>query len=215
VSRPLVLALAALALLGACSQPEAGGAAAAAPPPAATAQNSGKVLQFQDGGGYTYAEVQTPAGQKVWIAGSQIQLQQGSVVEWGNAAVMRDFTSKSLGRSFPQILFVDRWALAGRTPVATAPHGSFPPPPVAAAAATPATEAAGVVKSVVNAGGYSYIELVQADGKTVWVAAVETPLQRGDKVRWQGGTPMNNFMARSLGRTFDTIIFAQGISLAK
>ena len=72
----------------------------------------------------------------------------------------------------------------------------------------------GVVKSVSNAGGYSYIE-IDRGGKTVWVAAMETPMKAGDKVQWQGGTEMSNFTAKSLGRTFDKITFASGVNVVK
>lgn len=227
MSRPLIAALAALALLGACSKPEA--ETAAAQPAAAPAQqanelftaappatrNIGKVLQVQDGGGYTYAEVETAAGQKVWIAGSKIDVKPGTQVEWGNFALMRDFQAKSLNRSFPEILFVDSWGVAGQKPVAVAAHGQFPMPQLNAAPdAAAGPVASGVVKSVVNAGGYSYIEVNQG-GKVVWVAASETPMKAGDKVQWQPSTEMSNFTARSLGRTFEKITFAQSVSVAK
>jgi hypothetical protein len=188
------------------------------------------VVQIAEGGGYTYAEVQMANGQKVWIAGSHIEAKPGTEVEWGNYGLMRDFTAKSLNRTFAEILFVDRWAPVGQAPVAVAPHGTFPngmpatsadqmaaaaagAAPAAAAAADPS--ARGTVKSVTNAGGYSYIEVDQGGGKTVWVAAMETPMKKGDKVQWEGGTQMSNFTARSLNRTFEKIIFAQGVSVGK
>jgi hypothetical protein len=263
VFRPLAIALAALAVLGGCSQQDSGAAVAAAgspstaapaapqapaapvapavavpqaaapqvapqataqapapsndifttaPPQPAAAVNVGKVLQLQNGGGYTYAEVQTAAGQKVWIAGSQIDVKPGAEVQWGNYAVMRDFTAKSLGRTFPEILFVDRWGPVGQAAKAVAPHGSFPNPQ--AAGTEGGATASGTVKSVTNAGGYSYIEVDQG-GKTVWVAATETPMKKGDKVQWQGASEMRNFTAKSLGRTFDQILFAQSVAVAK
>jgi len=187
---------------------------APAPAQQAPARNVGKVLQLQNGGGYSYAEVQTAAGQKVWIAGSQIDVKPGAEVQWGNFSVMRNFEAKSLGRTFPEILFVDRWGPVGQTVTATAPHGSFPNPQAAAAAAG-GGQATGTVKSVTNAGGYSYIEVDQGGGATVWVAATETPMKKGDKVQWEGGSEMRNFTAKSLGRTFEKIIFAQSIAVTK
>jgi hypothetical protein len=243
VFRSLVIAAAALAVLGGCSQQDsgaaaapkatavAGGPAAAVAPQAATApaneifstaaapaqqapaRNEGKVLQSLNGGGYTYAEVQTASGQKVWIAGSQIDVKPGTEVQWGNHAVMRDFEAKSLGRKFPEILFVDRWGPTGQVAKAVAPHGNFPAP-AAAGTTESGPSAGGTVKSVTHAGGYSYIEVDQG-GKTVWVAATETPMKNGDKVQWQGASEMRNFTARSLGRTFEQIIFAQSVAVAK
>ena len=180
--------------------------------PAGPARNTGKVLQVQNGGGYTYAEVETGAGQKVWIAGSQIEVKPGTAVEWGDFAVMRNFNAKSLNRTFPEILFVNRWGPVGAATVATPAHGTFPQPPAPGAAAGP--NDSGVLKSVVNAGGYSYME-VDRGGKTVWVAAMETPMKPGDKVQWQGGTEMSNFTAKSINRTFDKIIFASGVNVTK
>jgi hypothetical protein len=241
VFRTLVIAGAALAVLGGCSQQNSGAAApqaaavAAAPaaataPPAAVApaneifstaapaqqapaRNEGKVLQSLNGGGYTYAEVQIASGQKVWIAGSQIEVKPGTEVQWGNAALMRDFEAKSLGRKFPEILFVDSWGPSGQVAKAVAPHGSFPAPAGGGTTAA-GPSAGGTVKSVTNAGGYSYIEVDQ-NGKTVWVAATETPMKKGDKVQWQGASEMRNFTARSLNRTFEQIIFAQSVAVAK
>ena len=186
-------------------------APAAPAAPARSAQNVGKVLQIQNGGGYSYAEVETASGMKVWIAGSQLELKPGAAVEWGDFAVMRNFNAKSLNRTFPEILFVNRWGPVGAATVATPAHGTFPQPP-APGVAGPSDS--GVVKSVAVAGGYSYIE-IDRGGKTVWVAAAETPMKAGDKVQWQGGTEMSNFTAKSLGRTFDKITFASGVNVVK
>lgn len=222
--RPLAIAAAALALLGGCSQKESASAAqssneifstASAPAAQAPAGNTGKVLQTQNGGGYTYAEVQTAAGQKVWIAGSQIDVKPGGEVQWGHHAVMQNFQAKSLNRSFSEILFVDSWGPVGAAPTTTAPHGSLPSPQLAGDAAAPGAGAGGTVRSVTNAGGYSYIEVDQGNGSIVWVAANETPMKKGDKVRWEGGSTMHNFSSRSLGRTFESIIFAQSLAVAK
>jgi hypothetical protein len=236
VFRSVLIAAAALAVLGGCAKKDSDAASAAAPAPVTAAQapaaqsnaifaaapaqqaparNIGKVLQAQDGGGYTYAEVQTVAGQKVWIAGSQIDAKPGTEVQWGNFAVMRNFEAKSIGKNFPEILFVDRWGPVGQTAKAVAPHGSFPQPQAAVAGAAAAgAGAGGTVKSVTNAGGYSYIEVDQG-GQTVWVAATETPMKKGDKVEWQGASQMSNFTARSLNRTFEKIIFAQSVAVTK
>ncbi|MBI5278667.1 MAG: hypothetical protein HY854_19710 [Burkholderiales bacterium] len=182
---------------------------------ALAADNTGKVVQFQNGGGYTYAEVEVTGGQKVWIAGSQIEVKKGTQVRWGNAMVMRNFDSKALNKRFAEILFVDGWGPVGKQSTATSPHGSYPTPQLGAAPpAAAGTPDGGVVKSVANAGGYSYIEVTKGSG-TVWVAAMETPMKAGDKVQWQGGTEMSNFTAKSLNRTFPKIIFAQTVTVAK
>jgi hypothetical protein len=219
VTRSFLLALAITSGLAACSSSESAPAIApvaqtAPNAPAgspAAGQNSGKVLQVQNGGGYTYAEVQTGSGQQVWIAGAQLDIKPGASVQWGDYAVMRNFEAKSLKRTFPEILFVNSWGAAGAASVATGPHGDFPPPPAAGAA--PVSNS-GVLKSVVNGGGYSYLE-VDRGGKTVWVAAMQAPMKAGDKVQWQADTEMSNFTAKSIGRTFDKITFASGVNVVK
>lgn len=220
--RTLSLALALVAALSACSKTEAPAAPAAAAPQALPAQpaapagrNAGKVVQVLQGGGYTYVEVASATGQQVWIAGSAIEIKAGDTLEWGAYDVMRNFTARSLGRSFDEILFVSQWGPAGGAVVATSPHGSFG---TAAPMLTPPGGAGGgdtgTVKSVTNAGGYSYIE-VDRGGSTVWVAANEVPMKAGDKVQWQGGSVMSNFTAKSINRTFDRIVFASSVSVQK
>ena len=198
--------------VGASSAPAT---AVAATAPGAAAPNTGKVLQTLQAGGYTYAEIDAGGGQKVWIAGGPIEVKAGDSVQWGDYMVMKDFTSKALGRKFEQILFVNSWGPVGGATAKVAPHGSVPANQAAmaptAASGQPADAASssnqGEVKSVTAAGGYSYIEVKQG-GAIVWVAAPETTVKAGDKVRWDGGSVMQNFTAKSLGRTFDSIIFA-------
>lgn len=227
MKRLLLVVLFASIGLAACSK-KAEDTAASAPvvapaaAPAAAAQtaaapNSGKVLQTLQAGGYTYAEVES-GGKKVWIAGGPIQIKEGDSVQWGDYAEMRNFESKSLGRTFEQILFVNSWGPVGGASAQVAPHGTMPANQAGAPAAASAQQAnagsaanQGEVKSVKAAGGYSYLEINQG-GTIVWVAAPETDVKAGDKVRWDGGSVMQNFTAKSLGRTFDSIIFAGSVS---
>ncbi|HZX33667.1 MAG TPA: hypothetical protein VFF03_20115 [Rhodocyclaceae bacterium] len=237
MNRLLFVVLAAAIGLSACSKKQeapataapaaanatAPASAAPATPPtlSASAPNSGKVLQVLQAGSYTYAEVEAE-GKKLWIAGGPIQIKAGDTVQWGNYAVMNNFTSKSLNRTFEQILFVDNWGPQGGSTVQVAPHGNMPaahpaPPSGASAghAAAPAPGARqGVVKSVANAGGYTYLEVNQGDS-SLWIAAPETAVKAGDKVSWDGDMVMRNFTAKSLGRTFDQIVFANSVTVAK
>lgn len=228
MNRFLFLFLATALSLTACSKSETTPVTtpAAMPPPAAPAaaqaqaMNSGKVLQLLEGGGYSYAEVEASNGQRVWVAGGPIKIKVGETVQWGQYAVMRNFNSKTLNRTFDEILFVNAWGPLGGVSVPVAPHGVAPAQnqarqPQAPASAPGAVGAnAGKIKSVTNAGGYSYLEVTQGD-KTVWLAVTETAVKAGDKVSWSDGMVMRNFNAKSLGRTFDEIIFASGISITK
>ncbi|WP_332671708.1 GW dipeptide domain-containing protein [Aromatoleum sp.] len=231
MNRWLLLAVAASVGLAACSKKEEPAAPAAeAPQSAAPASgpvasqaatpNSGKVVQLEQGGGYTYAQVETTPGQQVWIAGGHIDVRPGDTVQWGDYAVMTNFNAKSLGRVFDEILFVNAWGPAGGATTGVAPHGVQPgqqaaAPHAAATASASDTAAAsaqsvGIVKSAAKAGGYSYLE-VEQNGSTLWVAAPETQVKAGDKVSWDSGMVMRDFKSSSLNRTFGEIVFAGAV----
>jgi hypothetical protein len=79
----------------------------------------GKVLETMNGGGYTYAKVDE-GGNTYWIAGPQTNLTVGSSVSFIEQMVMKDFTSKSLNRTFDQIVFVTAIVPAGGAAQASA-----------------------------------------------------------------------------------------------
>jgi len=66
----------------------------------------GKVMEMMHAAGYTYMNVDTGAGKPMWIAASMMRIKPEQNVKWTDAAVMNNFTSKSLHRTFDQILFV-------------------------------------------------------------------------------------------------------------
>ena len=80
------------------SAPEAG---LAGPPPAPV---TGKVLESMDAAGYTYLNVATDSGDK-WIAVNQSTVAVGEEVTFMDGMVMQNFFSKTLDRTFPEIIF--------------------------------------------------------------------------------------------------------------
>ena len=70
----------------------------------------------------------------------------------------------------------------------------------------------GEVIETMDADRYTYI-LVENRGKKVWVAGFKFPVKVGDKVVAPGGFMMRDFRSRSLGRTFDEILFASPIEV--
>ncbi|MDQ1245425.1 MAG: hypothetical protein QG565_1766 [Campylobacterota bacterium] len=72
----------------------------------------GKVLETINSGGYTYAKVDE-GGNAYWIAGPQTTLSVGSSVSFIEQMVMKDFTSKSLNRTFDHLVFVTAIVPAG------------------------------------------------------------------------------------------------------
>ena len=221
----LPIALLALLSLAACSNKDETTAAAGAPAPAPTvaatevAPNTGKIVQLMQAGAYTYAEVEIQGNQKIWMAGAPLQLKPNELVQWGDYAVMQNFSSTALGRTFEQILFVSAWGPVGGAATKVAPHGS-PPDRLAGAAVlaapnqpgAPADAHSGLVKSVSASGGYTYLEVDQ-NGVIVWVAVPGAVVKVGQKVAWDGGAVMQNFTAKSLNRTFERIIFAGKVAV--
>ncbi|MCF6336454.1 MAG: hypothetical protein L3J84_00675 [Gammaproteobacteria bacterium] len=66
----------------------------------------GVVKTMLHSSGYTYMDVDTGNDKSVWIAAAIMRIKIGDTVKWTDAAVMRDFKSSSLHRTFDEILFV-------------------------------------------------------------------------------------------------------------
>ncbi len=65
---------------------------------------------------------------------------------------------------------------------------------------------AGTVLETMDSGGYTYLKLATPEGER-WAAVLPAKVKVGDRVTVVSATVMTNFEARSLGRTFDRIIF--------
>ena len=74
---------------------------------AAEFANKGKVLETMDASIYTYMQVTSDKG-PVWIAASKTKVAKGETISYPDGAVMTNFTSKSLNRTFDSIIFVDK-----------------------------------------------------------------------------------------------------------
>jgi len=68
--------------------------------------NSGTVRSTENAGGYTYIELETDAGDIVWLAAPQTEVAVADRVAWQAGSIMVNFESRSLGKTFPEILFV-------------------------------------------------------------------------------------------------------------
>jgi hypothetical protein len=100
-------------------QPDMSAAAPAAAPV------KGKVLEAMDASGYTYLNVETDAGTK-WIAVNQTPVEVGEEVTFMDGMVMQNFFSKSLDRTFPEIVFSGGLVGKGATPPAMPPAETGP-----------------------------------------------------------------------------------------
>jgi hypothetical protein len=68
----------------------------------------------------------------------------------------------------------------------------------------------GRVVDVLAAGQYSYIQ-VDEQGKKLWVATVSAKVEKGDEIEFADSPPFANFQSKVLNRSFDSVIFADGI----
>jgi hypothetical protein len=76
---------------------------------------TGKVLEVMNASNYTYLRVDT-GREKLWLAGPQTNVKPGEKVTFGAGLPMKNFQSKSLGRTFDTVYFVDRITRDGDKP---------------------------------------------------------------------------------------------------
>jgi hypothetical protein len=145
--KKLIVAL--VAALAAQATFAAGGAAAPGP-----ATLKGEVLEIIDVDSYTYLRMKT-AGGEIWAAVGKANVRKGAEVTIVDPAVMENFESRALKRTFPTIVF---GTLGGAAPVgdaasapaanAAAPHaGANPGQPHGGAAKPAAVVVAKVAKA--------------------------------------------------------------------
>jgi len=71
-------------------------------------------------------------------------------------------------------------------------------------------ELSGKVVETAEAGGYTYICL-EENGRRTWAAAPTMKVEVGEELELMPGAEMSNFSSKSLGRTFEKIIFSGGL----
>ena len=78
-----------------------------APPaqPQMTEPLTGKVAEVINSGGYTYVLLKKKGGEKIWVAFPNADVQAGSQLSFAPGMVMHNFQSKSLKRTFEEIVF--------------------------------------------------------------------------------------------------------------
>lgn len=158
-------------------------------------KNGGIATNVMHSGGYTYVEI-INQGKSIWLAGSQTSIEPGQQIYWGETVLMRNFTSKSLNRTFTEILFVSKFNVQNEG-VQQQKDINSPK---------------GIVLSVQNAGGYSYIEVSTSNGN-IWIAAPEATIKVNDNISWNRASKMANFTSKTLGKTFTEIFFVGSVSV--
>lgn len=66
------------------------------------------------------------------------------------------------------------------------------------------------VKEVLNANAYTYLLVTEAE-KEFWIAIPKTEITVGKTYTYEGGVEMKNFESKDLKRTFDSVLFVEGI----
>ena len=159
--------------------PTQGQAPAPAAAPASGLSVSGKLLERIAASPYSYLRIQTAQGE-IWAAVPETKVEKGAEVTVAGAMIMRDFESKTLKRTFPEIYF---GTLAGNGPAAAAdPHG--------AAAQPGAAVEVGKVEKATGADARTVAEVwsqkAALKGKTVTV--------RGKVVKYNAGIMGKNWL---------------------
>ncbi len=68
-----------------------------------------------------------------------------------------------------------------------------------------------VVEEVLQANEYTYLRVKEND-KEMWMAIPKMEAQVGETYYYKGGYPMTDFKSKDLNRTFDEVIFLEGLS---
>jgi hypothetical protein len=84
----------------------------------------GKVTEVIDVTGYTYAEIDT-GKEKVWAAGPPTPLKVGDMIGVSSLMPMQNFHSKSLGRDFSVIYFINSYVTDKQSSATASPHGQI------------------------------------------------------------------------------------------
>jgi len=66
------------------------------------------------------------------------------------------------------------------------------------------------VKAVEQVPNYTYL-LVKGKGPQYWIAVSSTEIEVGESITYQGGMLMENFHSKELDRTFDKVLFLDGL----
>lgn len=186
----------------------------------------GKVVETMDAKGYTYICLEKN-GKKGWVAIPAAKVSVGQEVQVRPGTEMGQFTSKTLNRSFDDIVFSTGLVSDASTQLPQGhpdigSMGQMPQghPDIEAAKpagnlATPGTATApakldGKVVETFNGGGYTYICL-EKEGKKTWAAVPATKVTVGDQIELEPGATMPNFTSKALNRTFDKIVFSSGV----
>lgn len=91
--------------------------------PVAQKAKGGKVLESMDASGYTYLSLEDASGAQFWAAIPKTEIEVGEEVTLQGGSVMPNFNSKTLNKTFDEIIFASGVVRGGSEQVASG--GSF------------------------------------------------------------------------------------------
>lgn len=202
MNKSLRLAAQMVALAGAVVFPAQAAEKSAPAPAAQSGVISGKVVESMDAATYTYVEIDTGAA-TVWAAAPQFAVKLGDKVVVADAMAMKQYTSKTLNRTFDVVYFSGNVTVNGKPTASAAapamaggaavgasgelPKG-HPAVPNAAAAAGPAAPNLANIKRA--EGGQTVTEIVTGKAKF----AGKPIAVRGRVVKFNGGILGKNWI---------------------
>ena len=68
-----------------------------------------------------------------------------------------------------------------------------------------------VVKDVLHTSSYTYLQVTE-NNKEQWLAVPSMQAKSGETYYYQGGLVMNKFQSKELNRTFESVLFLEGVS---
>ncbi|MCF6280980.1 MAG: hypothetical protein L3J28_02030 [Candidatus Polarisedimenticolaceae bacterium] len=176
---------------------------------AAKYPNQGKALEVFQAGEYTYINIEKEEGSE-WIAVATLNASKGDIIKYSKGSLMSNFHSKSLDRTFPEILF------SGAADFVSGKHPSMAETASILNISGDTTELSnqGKVLSTIPTSMYTYIE-VSHDGAERWLAVPSVELKVGDEIQYGDGAAMADFYSKSLDRKFSTVFFISKVVIVK
>ena len=187
----------------------------------------GKVVESMDAGSYTYILLENNT-KKTWVAVPTTKVSVGQELRLKPGTEMGKFSSKTLNRTFDNIIFtsgpvneqkqelpsghpsiekennsdamVEKISkqMKGHTMGGGQSMGGAP------------VKLAGKVVETLDGGGYTYI-CIEQEGKKKWAAVPSMKVSVGQEVESLPGVEMPKFESKTLNRTFENIIFTDGL----
>ncbi len=152
---------------------------------------SGKVVEKQDASTYTYVRLDDGAGNEIWAAVPQTQLEIGEEIALKGGSVMTNFNSKTLNRTFESIIFAsgvirDSDNQTVRTPGGANGSSSGAVQSAASPHGMTSQSAGGSSRAMVSFSGVKVEKSTAQNGHTVGELFAEAPNLKDQKVTVKG-----------------------------